>query len=89
MLLLAFGLAAWAASDTLVACMGVLKDPEVMVAFVDQDRIVTEAGSIGTVAAETTIDNFELVCLSTITIGAAVAVASLVRLRKKGGFRNG
>lgn len=69
--------------------MNVLKDPKVMVAFVDNDRIVTEQGNIETSTAEATIDNFELVCLSTITIGAAVAVASLVRLRRKGGFRNG
>lgn len=89
MLLLAFGLAAWSASDTLLACMNVFKDPKVMVAFVDNDRIITEAGDIGTTTAEATINNFELICLSTITIASLIAVASLVRLAKKGGFRNG
>ena len=82
-LLLAFGLAAWGASDTIIGCLNVLRDSNNMVAFATEDAIITESGTISTTQAQTVINNFELICLSAMSIGIAVSAASLVRLVKK------
>ena len=89
LLLMALGMAAWGASDTIMGCLDVLRNGENMVAFATEDAIVTDTGTISTGAAQAVINNFEIVCLSVMSIGTVVAIASLVRLAKKGGFRRG
>lgn len=89
LMLAALGMAAWGATDTIMGCLAVLRNSENMVAFATEDAIVTDTGTISTGAAQAVINNFEIVCLSVMSIGTVVAIASLVRLAKKGGLLRG
>lgn len=82
-LLMCFGLAAYSASNTIVACFRVLNDPNSFASFRTEDKVITETAEISTESAIRIVNNFELVCLVSISIGIIVMSASIYRIYKK------
>lgn len=82
-LLLCFGLAGWTASSTVTAGFEAMTDKESHAYFIDNGRVLTDKVTISTDEAQGVIDNFQLVCVTSLTIGATVLLASLVRLAKR------
>lgn len=82
-LLLCFGLAGFTSSATIVAGFRAMTNPVSHAYFVTDGKVMTEFEEIGTDGAEAVINNFQLVCVTSLTIGAVVLAASLVRLAKK------
>lgn len=78
--LMAFGLAGFMASSTVVAGMKALTNANSAAAIITNGALVTENESIGIGEAERIVANFEIVCTSALAIGSVIIVASLVRL---------
>lgn len=82
-LLMCFGLSGWLASSTVVAGFHAMTDVNSAAYFITDNKVVTENTSISTEDAESIINNFELVCVTSLIIGASVLLASIVRLAKR------
>lgn len=78
--LMAFGLAGFMASSTVVAGMKAMTDANSAVAIITNGALVTDKESIGVEQASRIVSNFEIVCTSALAIGTVVVVASLIRL---------
>jgi protein-S-isoprenylcysteine O-methyltransferase Ste14 len=82
-LLVCFGLAAFNASSTIMSGIRAISDVNSMAAFVTDKGLQTETETISTDTALKIINNFELVCLISVSIGTIVMFATLVRIIRK------
>lgn len=82
-LLVCFGLAAFNASSTIMAGINAITDVNSMAAFVTDKGLQTETKTISTDTALRIINNFELVCFISVSIGTIVMFATLVRIIRK------
>ena len=80
MFLMAFGLAGYMASSTVVAGMQALTDANSAVALITDGGLVTESKNISVEEASRIVSNFEIVCTSALAIGSVIIVASVIRL---------
>lgn len=78
--LLLFGIAGMMATSTIVAGFKAMRDLESAVTLITDNAVVTEKEVISVERVEGIINNFELVCLTSLTIGTVVAVATVARL---------
>ena len=78
--LMAFGLAGYMASSTVVAGMQAITDANSSVALITGGSLVTENKNIGVEEASRIVSNFEIVCTSALAIGSVIIVASVIRL---------
>lgn len=78
--LLLFGIAGMMATSTIVAGFKAMRDLESAVTLITDNAVVTDKEVISVERVEGIINNFELVCLTSLTIGTVVAVATVVRL---------
>jgi len=78
--LMAFGLAGYMASSTVVAGMKALTDANSAVALISDGGLMTESKNISVAEASRIVSNFEIVCTSALAIGSVIIVASVIRL---------
>lgn len=79
--LLAIGIAGLLSATTIVAGFKAITNANSAVALITDNAVVTDAGeSIPIDQVEGIINNFQIVCVLTLTIGGIVALASGVRL---------
>ena len=79
--LLAIGIAGLLSATTIVAGFKAITNANSAVALITDKAVVTDAGdSIPINQVEGIINNFQIVCALTLTIGGIVALASGVRL---------
>lgn len=78
--LMAFGLAGYMASSTVIAGMKAITDANSSVALVTGGSLVTDKKTIEISEASRIVSNFEIVCTSALAIGTVVIVASVIRL---------
>jgi hypothetical protein len=81
--LLLFGVAGMMATSTIVAGFKAMRDLESAVTLITDNAVVTDKEVISVERVEGIINNFELVCLTSLTIGTVVVVATVVRLMLK------
>jgi hypothetical protein len=82
-LLLCFGLAGTMASSTVTAGFKAMTNANSAVMFITDSKVVTETEEISTEQAEAIINNFQIVCTTSLTLGIVILAASTVRLAKK------
>ena len=88
--LVAFGLAGFMAASTVVAGMRAITNASSAVAIITEGNIVTENEMVSVDDAKNIINNFEIVCTSSLAIGMVIVIASVVRLvLKRKGKKNG
>ena len=79
--LLAIGIAGLLSATTIVAGFKAITNANSAVALITDKAVVTDVGdSIPIDQVESIINNFQIVCVLTLTIGGIVALASGVRL---------
>ena len=78
--LLLFGIAGMMATGTVVAGFKAMRDLDSAVALITDGAIVTDKTTVSVERVEGIINNFQLVCLTSLTIGTVVAVATVARL---------
>jgi hypothetical protein len=78
--LLLFGIAGMMATGTIVAGFKAMRDLDSAVTLITDGAVVTDKTTISVERVEGIINNFELVCLTSLTIGIVVAVATVARL---------
>lgn len=78
--LLLFGIAGLMATGTVVAGFKAMRDLDSAVALITDGAIVTDKTTVSVERVEGIINNFQLVCLTSLTIGTVVAVATVARL---------
>lgn len=78
-LLVLFGLAGTMASSTLTAAMAAFTNDSNAVAFITDNAVITDSGSISVQEAEVIVKNFQFVCYVAMLAGAAIAIASVIR----------
>ena len=83
--LMAFGLAGYMASSTVVAGMKAMTDASSAVAIITDGALVTDKESISVQEAQRIVSNFDVVCTSALSIGGVVVIASLIRLALRKG----
>ena len=80
MFLLLFGIAGLMATGTIVAGFNAMRDLNSAVTLITDGAIVTDKTTVSVERVEGIINNFQLVCLTSLTIGTVVAVATVARL---------
>ena len=78
--LLLFGIAGLMATGTIVAGFNAMRDLNSAVTLITDGAIVTDKTTVSVERVEGIINNFQLVCLTSLTIGTVVAVATVARL---------
>lgn len=78
--LLLFGVAGMMATETIVAGFKAMRDLDSAALFITDGSIVTDKTTVSVERVESIINNFQLVCLTSLTIGAVVVVATAARL---------
>lgn len=78
--LLLFGIAGMMATGTIVAGFKAMRDLDSAVTLITDGAIVTDKTTVSVERVEGIINNFQLVCLTSLTIGTVVAVATAARL---------
>jgi hypothetical protein len=83
--LVSVGVAGFIASSSVIAGMKALTNKDSMVAFITDDALATDVGTISTDSALAIANNFEFICVISLTIGIVIGGANLFRilLRKK------
>jgi hypothetical protein len=81
-LLFLFALAGFMASDTLAGAMKAFTDKETSVAFITDQGVATEHGTIPVQEAELLVNNYIFVCYIAMASSIAIAVASLIRFKR-------
>lgn len=83
LLLFSFGAAGMMASSTLTAAMNAFTNDSNAVAFITDNEVITDTGSIPVQEAEVVVRNFEFVCAMAMGIAICISVASVVRYFRK------
>jgi hypothetical protein len=78
--LLLFGIAGMMATGTIVAGFKAMRDLDSAVTLITDGAVVTDKTTVSVERVEGIINNFQLVCLTSLTIGTVVAVATVARL---------
>lgn len=78
--LLLFGIAGLMATSTIVAGFNAMRDLDSAAALITDGAIATGKTTVSVERVEGIINNFQLVCLTSLTIGTVVAVATVARL---------
>ena len=78
--LLLFGIAGLMATSTIVAGFNAMRDLDSAVALITDGAVVTDKTTVSVERVEGIINNFQLVCLTSLTIGTVVALATVARL---------
>jgi hypothetical protein len=78
--LLLFGVAGMMATSTIVAGFRAMRDLESAVTLITDNAVVTDKEVVSVERVEGIINNFQLVCLTSLTIGSVVVLATVVRL---------
>jgi hypothetical protein len=78
--LTAVGVSGFIASSSVVAGMKALTNKDSMVAFITDDSLITDAGTVTTDSALAVANNFEFICVISLTIGIVIGTANLFRV---------
>lgn len=78
--LLLFGIAGMMATGTIVAGFKAMRDLDSAVTLITDGAVVTDKTTVSVERVEGIINNFQLVCLTSLTIGTVVAAATIARL---------
>jgi hypothetical protein len=81
--LVAVGIAGFIASSSVIAGMNALTNKDSMVAFITDDALATDVGTISTDTALSVANNFEFICVISLTIGIVIGGANLFRILSK------
>lgn len=83
LLLFLFGAAGMMASSTLNAAMNAFTNDSNAVAFITDNEVITDTGSIPVQEAESVVRNFEMVCAVAMVAAICISVASVIRYFRK------
>lgn len=80
--LMAVGYAGYVASSTVVSMSNALQDVDSAAYFITDEKIVTDKTEVSTETAMAIVNNFSLVCLLALCVGAVIFTANLIRTIK-------
>jgi hypothetical protein len=82
-IIVAFGLSCYMASKAINDAWFAINDASSMVAIATDSALVTDKAEIDLAFTKSVINNFEYICLTTLSVGLAIGAVTVLRIIKQ------